>query len=615
MESLLRCLASSLVILAVSSCGTGTEPSGLADTAEALDDIQWPPEESVPGPSDSMDSDGEATTSDVGRRGLPSDGRSPADPCDLDMDGFIGEQCSGSDCDDTNAAIHPLATEVCRNKVDEDCSGVLDDRDLDKDGAIAFSCGGDDCHDGDAGIAPHLIEQCNNTVDEDCSGGIDDRDLDKDGFRPFECGGEDCDDTNPLVHPLAVDYVVGHCTAPQSWTLNTAIQGTTAFASMAVDSEQRLHIAYQGNDYRLHYVTEGPDGFESELVDPAPDTGSNVSIALQEDKVHVSYLDLEHGRLKYATNTPGYWGVSIVEQGFVGWFSSIAVRGAAVAIAYQDVEEKDLHYAHCQGSCHLWTEWTATTVLAEGEVGKFSSLALSDAGRPFIAHRDDTNDSLLLTSQPLVGGEWLSETVDKSPGVGWAPSLLRNGEETHVSYFDQQKGTLKLASRLVGGWTVQTVASVELGMYQGQSTALTLDAMNRPHIGFSDDTDHGLKYAYCKQLCGIVCCEESWAIAGVDALAAKGASVSLVITEEGAVQLAYTGGKAPFAALRVATAPCVESMLDDNCDGVDGVDQDGDGFSSQSTGGTDCSDELSSIHPGAPDPPMDGIDWNCDTLD
>ena len=55
--------------------------------------------------------------------------------------------------------------------------------------------------------------------------------------------------------------------------------------------------------------------------------------------------------------------------------------------------------------------------------------------------------------------------------------------------------------------------------------------------------------------------------------------------------------------------------VDQNCDGVDGVDRDGDGWASQQSGGLDCNDEEPATHPEAPDPGSDEIDQNCDGVD
>ncbi|MBK7760508.1 MAG: hypothetical protein IPI35_29700 [Deltaproteobacteria bacterium] len=56
--------------------------------------------------------------------------------------------------------------------------------------------------------------------------------------------------------------------------------------------------------------------------------------------------------------------------------------------------------------------------------------------------------------------------------------------------------------------------------------------------------------------------------------------------------------------------------IDSNCDGVDGVDDDDDGFASIASGGLDCDDLLADINPGALDPvDPEGVDSNCDGID
>ena len=53
--------------------------------------------------------------------------------CDIDGDGVQGPQCGGNDCQDTNSAVNPTASEVC-NGIDDDCNGLIDDGLCDQDG-------------------------------------------------------------------------------------------------------------------------------------------------------------------------------------------------------------------------------------------------------------------------------------------------------------------------------------------------------------------------------------------------------------------------------------------------------------------------------------------------
>ncbi len=106
---------------------------------------------------------------------------------DVDGDGYeIGE-----DCDDTNASVHPDATEAC-DGVDNNCSGNENDAanalmwyaDADGDGygnadSTYIACDAPegyladatDCDDADAAVNPGATEVCGDVSDNDCEGG------------------------------------------------------------------------------------------------------------------------------------------------------------------------------------------------------------------------------------------------------------------------------------------------------------------------------------------------------------------------------------------------------------------------------------------------------------
>ncbi len=141
-----------------------------------------------------------------------------ADCDDPDLDGYgEGPGCDGTDCNPYNADIHPFAPEVCGNGKDEDCNGsdlACPDECVDADGdtfGTGAACLQKDCDDASADVHPGATEVCGNTVDEDCSGAdlpctATCADKDGDGFGTGEsCQGADCNDNDPAAHPGATE--------------------------------------------------------------------------------------------------------------------------------------------------------------------------------------------------------------------------------------------------------------------------------------------------------------------------------------------------------------------------------------------------------------------------
>ena len=209
---------------------------------------------------DDEDEDVDLSTGTLWYLDVDGDGYGLVDVVVLQCDSPADHVTDATDCDDSEAAVHPGATEVC-NTVDDDCDGLIDDDDPDRDarvggrevyadtdgdgyggaGGAFLSClvpagataTADDCDDTDPAISPSASEVCND-LDDDCDGLVDDEDdsldlgsatewyadSDRDGWGAgssyLVCvldGGVltdgDCDDGDAALHPGAEEVCDG----------------------------------------------------------------------------------------------------------------------------------------------------------------------------------------------------------------------------------------------------------------------------------------------------------------------------------------------------------------------------------------------------------------------
>ena len=164
-----------------------------------------------------------------------------------------GYSKTGGDCDDTDSAIYPGATEYC-NGDDDDCDGTVDESsavdvstfysDIDGDGygsttfttsacsaPTGYVANSSDCDDSDSAIYPGAPEYCNGD-DDDCDGTVDESsavdastfyyDADSDGYgvstftskacsvpSGFAATSGDCDDKDSSINPGAAEVCDG----------------------------------------------------------------------------------------------------------------------------------------------------------------------------------------------------------------------------------------------------------------------------------------------------------------------------------------------------------------------------------------------------------------------
>jgi hypothetical protein len=165
-------------------------------------------------------------------------GNNPPVNCDQDKDGYVSDwaECGGNDCDDSDAAAHPGAPEVCGDGIDNNCNFLVDDGCMCTPGNTQECYTGSSetrgvgaCHDGTQACSSEsawgsclhqqapVNEACGNATDDDCDGAVDeecdvtDCDGDGDGHNATDCHDDsgrpqdDCNDSDGTVHPGATD--------------------------------------------------------------------------------------------------------------------------------------------------------------------------------------------------------------------------------------------------------------------------------------------------------------------------------------------------------------------------------------------------------------------------
>ncbi len=314
--------------------------------------------------------------------------------------------------------------------------------------------------------------------------------------------------------------------------------GVGLYASIAVDSSDKVHIAYRAG-YYLGYASNASGTWATRVVDGTVAVGWPISIAVGgSGDAHISYWDSSHNDLRYATNASGDWVVETVDDDeAVGAAPSIALDSSGHAhISYLDFMTRDLKYAtNASGS------W-ALEVVDVGDVGWTTSIAIGPGDSVHILFLDA--DSLHYATNAT--GAWVKEAVGTSTGADFASMALGPGGFAHISY-STSFGGLRYATNATGAWTSEVVKSVtgpgDYGV--GAYNSIAVDGSGKAHLSFFRNSTQGLCYA--TNVSG------SWADEELDWSGNPGQYHSLSVDGAGKLHISYSDTQWNYGSLNYLT--------------------------------------------------------------
>lgn len=183
------------------------------------------------------------------------------------------------------------------------------------------------------------------------------------------------------------------------------------------------------------------------------------SIAVAADGlVYVSSCEVKRGDLLLATRREGAWSQeTVLAEGNVGKYTAVAVAlDGSVGLAFYDQDQRLLRFAERRAPTD---PWAFATVDAGEEIGMGAELRYDRDGRPVAFYYSATGE--LREARRNGAGAWATAVVDAAPGTYRAKLGIALRDEGYwVSYLAVEQSTmvLRVAKQRALGYAIETVS-------------------------------------------------------------------------------------------------------------------------------------------------------------
>jgi hypothetical protein len=191
--------------------------------------------------------------------------------------------------------------------------------------------------------------------------------------------------------------------------------------------------------------------------------------------------------------TPVDWTTeTVVADGSIREFSSIAVDAAnGVHIAYYDSSAEQVRYAHRAVEETAWTFETAAP-LGRTSRAPYLSLALDATGGSYVTYRDVGAGGVGYAYR-LAGGAWDTRAVETTGDGDSHPSIAIDGSgNMHVFYYDNDTSEVRYAHGPPGG--ALTTVAIDRSFRPDHDNAIAVDTSGAAHFAYFRGTEQDLAY-------------------------------------------------------------------------------------------------------------------------
>ncbi len=410
-------------------------------------------------------------------------------------------------------------------------------------------------------------------------------DEDGDGHPALFCGGDDCQDDDPAIYPGARDSNVGVGPWLKTRVMENIPGDSRGQPAIFVEPSGFVHLAH--SSVGLRYASDRSGTWSAEVVDPA--AKGNPSLAVDSaGTVHMSYF--ADGALHHAMGSAGAWNIETIDDTATGE-SSLALGALERPVMLYPAAD-GIRYAERKPD-----GWHVVLIFA-GDTAAPSLHIAGGLSASFAAANTGAGDGVWVGRYNEAEAAWGFELIAAGSPVA-STSIARDvSGALYVAYSLLQRPLgPHVASSVGGGWSTEPVGDGQVAWSVSVATSPAFPG--RVNLAYDD-----LVIRYAVREGG------TWQVSST---ATTGYTPSLALDADGAAHLTYSDFSFSVETFvdYLTDRAVIPDGIDQNCDGVDGLDEDQDGYASRTTGGEDCNDDAPLVYSGAPDALGDGIDQDC----